>query len=63
MKPNVLVTVGVPVIAPVFAFKESPFGRVPPVTVYIIPLAPVALATEDEYGIPMSPFAGGGVLG
>jgi len=42
VKLNVPVTVGIPVIAPVDAFRLRPVGIVPPLTAQVIGVVPVA---------------------
>ena len=56
VKLLVAAVVGVPVIAPLAAFSESPAGRLPAETLNVYkPLPPVAL-TVCEYAVPTVPF-------
>ena len=56
VKLLVAVVVGVPLIAPVAAFSESPAGKLPAETVNVYePLPPVAL-TVGEYAVPSAPL-------
>ena len=56
VKLLVAAVVGVPVMAPVAAFNESPAGKLPAETLNVYePLPPVAL-TVCEYATPTVPF-------
>jgi len=44
VKLDVPAVVGVPVIAPVVAFKFKPVGRLPAVTAHVIGVVPVAVS-------------------
>jgi|KBSMisStandDraft_5_1062788.scaffolds.fasta_scaffold647710_2 hypothetical protein len=54
--PGVL---GVPVIAPVLAFKVSPPGRLPVVMLYVYGALPPDAVTEELYGTPTCALAFG----
>jgi hypothetical protein len=56
VKLDVAAVVGVPVIAPVAAFSDSPAGKLPALTLNVYePLPPVAL-TVCEYAVPTVPL-------
>lgn len=55
-------TVGVPVIAPVDAFSESPAGKLPLVSDQAYGVVPPVAVRVAEYGVPTCPFGSEGVV-